>query len=93
MDRVMDAKSHEILLKQEANKFQRLLRIRVLSSLLLVVIGGASLYLGFRDDSALMLAAGVVFVIYAGIIQVRTWAVRRFVREVGAELPRRLTKN
>lgn len=81
----MDA-DHAERAEYEAARFQKLLRARMLSSLLLIAIGATSLYLGFRDDSALMLTAGVVFLVYAGIIQVRTWAVRRFIRESSRRL-------
>jgi hypothetical protein len=62
-------------------KFRARLRSRVIWSCVLLVIGGVVLYAGFRDQIPLFQALGVIFVIYSGVMQVRVWSVKQFVRE------------
>lgn len=69
--------------------FRQLLRYRALSSAALLILGTSLLYSGFDKGNAALKAFGVLFVLYAGIIQVRSWSVKRFVREVQSELNRK----
>ena len=76
-------------LRLAAARFKQRLRYRTLSSVVLLGIGGWLLYSGFAEYRPFYQASGVLFILYSGIIQVRSFSAKRFVREVRKELERK----
>lgn len=70
-------------------RFQRRVRSRMVASAALLAIGAWLLYVGFGESKPLLQTFGVVFILYAGIIQVRIFALKRFVRQARAEMERK----
>lgn len=70
-------------------RFQRRLRNRRLASIVLLIIGGLLLHRGFADQRPLFQTFGVVFILYSGIMQVRVWSAKRFVRDAREALSRK----
>ena len=70
-------------------RFQKRLRSRRLASVALLIIGGLLLYRGFADRQPLSQTFGVIFILYSGVMQVRAWSAKRFVRDAREALTRK----
>ena len=70
-------------------QFKKRMRYRLLSSIVLLGIGGWLLYVGFAESKPFLQASGILFILYSGIIQARSFSAKRFIRDVRSELERK----
>lgn len=69
--------------------FRKRMRGRAWASAVLVGLGAWLLYIGFADTKPSSQAFGALFILYAGVIQMRMWSARRFVRDLHLEMDRK----
>ena len=69
-------------------QFKKRMRFRTWSSIVLLVMGAWLLYRGYEESKPIFQASGVLFILYSGIIQARSFSAKRFVGDVRKELKR-----
>lgn len=69
--------------------FRKRLRSRAWASIVIVGLGAWLLYIGFAEAKPVFQAFGALFILYAGVIQMRMWSARRFVRDLRGEMDRK----
>jgi hypothetical protein len=87
-----DASANEAAAIAMAN-FRKRLRSRAWASGVLIALGAWLLYLGFADAQPVAQAFGVLFILYAGVIQMRMWSARRFMRDLRGEIDRKTERS
>lgn len=70
-------------------QFKKRMRFRTWSSIVLLVMGAWLLYRGYEERRPIFQASGMLFILYSGIIQARSFSAKRFVGDVRKELERK----